>query len=150
MKKIILNKKGFTMLELLMVIIVIGILASIGIPEYEMFMERSRIAEAIRAVSAIKIETDHRMLAGNTPADIVGDSNNIVTTLGLRQDFLNGNIPDVRWGYAVWWNGPTNFGEDYTIIATREELERPASSPLIAVIYYIRNNEIIEVDTWPL
>ena len=40
------NKKGFTLLELIIVIIVIGILASIAMPRYMRVAERARVTEA--------------------------------------------------------------------------------------------------------
>ena len=52
--KILKSKKGFTMLELLMVVIVIGILASLAIPQYQSFMEKARVAEAKQMIGAIK------------------------------------------------------------------------------------------------
>jgi prepilin-type N-terminal cleavage/methylation domain-containing protein len=47
-------KKGFTLLELLIVVIIIGILAGLGIPQYMKAVERGRTAEAKAVLSQIR------------------------------------------------------------------------------------------------
>ena len=48
-----MNKKGFTLLELLMVIIVVGILTSFAIPQYQSFVYKAHVAEAHRLLGAL-------------------------------------------------------------------------------------------------
>ena len=48
------RKKGFTLLELIIVIIVIGILASIALPRYLRVAERSRMAEGKSILGALR------------------------------------------------------------------------------------------------
>lgn len=47
------NQKGFSLVELMVVVAIIGILAVIGIPQYQKFMSKARQAEAKTHLNAI-------------------------------------------------------------------------------------------------
>ena len=65
------TQRGFTLVELMIVVVVIGILASIGIPSYNDYVTRGKLVEGTSALSdgRVKMEQffqDNRTYAGGT------------------------------------------------------------------------------------
>lgn len=76
-RKMILNQKGFTLVELMIVVAIIAILASIAIPAYSDYVTRGKIAQGISelADSRIKMEQffqDNRTYSPGINASSIG------------------------------------------------------------------------------
>ena len=60
------NRKGFTLVEILIVMVVLGIVAGLAFPVYTNLVERSRAQEAIRHLDAVKDAlSGYRSINGN-------------------------------------------------------------------------------------
>lgn len=88
------SKKGFTLVELLMVVIIIGVLVTIAIPNYTRAVERSKGSKAKGTLDAIrKAELAYRALT---------DSYTLTRTDLTEVDLPETNIAaDNDWGYGI-------------------------------------------------
>ncbi|ENX09081.1 hypothetical protein F898_00874 [Acinetobacter courvalinii] len=79
-------QKGFTLIELMIVIAIIGILAAIAIPAYQNYIARAQVSEALTFASGYK----------NQVSDIYWQTGNCPTLpeLGLSSNNINSNYLD--------------------------------------------------------
>ena len=59
-------QKGFTLIELMIVVAIIGILAAIAIPQYQNYIARSQVSRAMAETGAIKTAVETCILEGKT------------------------------------------------------------------------------------
>ena len=99
-----LNRKGFTLIEMLVVVLIIGILAAVALPQYFKAVEKSRSAEALSVMGSIAAAMERYRLAS---------SDNTYTTDVSKLDI---ELPDVGSGGTGSGNanGSTWYSKNFT------------------------------------
>ena len=106
------NNKGFTLIELIVVLVIVGILAAIAVPQYLGFAEKARAAEAIGVISAIKTG-EETYYAGSSMGGYWSSGGSLASGTTIPQ--LGISIPmSTMWTYSV-----RAVGSGCTITATR-------------------------------
>ncbi|WP_353981839.1 pilin [Salinicola endophyticus] len=84
-RRALYRQGGFTLIELMIVVAIIGILAAIAIPQYQNYVARSEVSSAIATLKSLQ-----------TPAELAFQQGDTVTTpsdLGISSDAVqNGKI----------------------------------------------------------
>src|SRR3989338_383448 len=68
-----MNKKGFTMVELLVVLVIVAILAAVATPIYLANVQRSRASEAVSAMALIRQALRDYQITANAYFDVTSD-----------------------------------------------------------------------------
>ncbi|MGH8687927.1 MAG: pilin [Burkholderiales bacterium] len=60
------QQRGFTLIELMIVVMIIGLLASIALPAYQNYTIRTKLAEVVLAASACRVSVSEVYMSGGT------------------------------------------------------------------------------------
>jgi len=109
-RKRITDRKGFTLVELMVVIIIVGILAAIAVPLYTQYAERARVTEATSIMGAIN--TSQKVYFTRRAQYYTADNSVVPTAF----DTYGIDISDTK--YFTYATAPNALGDGFVVTAT--------------------------------
>ncbi|MBO7238781.1 MAG: prepilin-type N-terminal cleavage/methylation domain-containing protein [Elusimicrobiaceae bacterium] len=122
------NKKGFTLLEILVVVLIIGILSTIALRVFDRFVERSRAADAENTIGLAAYAQGHQLMRkGRYTNRWTGlDAAPLATYISKVGDYVNedgtiymtkgGGMENPRSGFKMYFQ---EIGNSFFIVADR-------------------------------
>jgi len=114
MNKGSLHSKGFTLIELMIVVAIIGILAAVALPAYQTYTERSRFSEIILATTPYKTALGIAIQSGrvNALAGVDAGTNGIPPAAGASGWLASATVVD---GVIIATGTADVSGHTYTL-----------------------------------
>ncbi|SOC55373.1 type IV pilus assembly protein PilA [Chromohalobacter canadensis] len=119
------QQRGFTLIELMIVVAIIGILAAIAIPQYQNYVARSEVSSALATLKSLQTPAELAIQEGETDVELsdLGLSDSAVQNGTITLSNFSGTndagesvSPTIEFAF----DGEGNFSTNESLILTRQ------------------------------
>jgi len=103
-------QQGFTLIELMIVVAIIGILAAVAIPAYQDYTARAQVSEPVNLLGGLKTPIEEALAGGTIDSSM--DAAALEAAFGVRTAGKYTN------SIALTYTAPVTAGEDPTVVLT--------------------------------
>ena len=119
MRKLLHSKKGFTLVELMVVVIIVGILAAVAVPLYRSNLKRAMSSEGIALVGSVRTAERVYYAEHDTYTGTWSDLGGSVADLGGNKYFTA--APTISAGTTTFVVTVTGTGDATGVVVTINE-----------------------------
>ncbi len=98
-------QKGFTLIELMIVVAIIGILAAVALPAYQDYTIRAKMSEVILAMSSCRTSITEVYQSGPTTAPAANGWGCEILTASQQTKYVNGVTTNINGGVLATVQG---------------------------------------------
>jgi prepilin-type N-terminal cleavage/methylation domain-containing protein len=140
-------QRGFTLIELMIAVAIIGILASVAIPNYQKFMLRAKTGERLVVMNRIKQQVQDYYLRNGTSIDPVAHPSTTTLMAGWNPEYppvAQKRMMDSTVGGKPIW------AEYFSGTATRGSAGQEIEGPLYYAYYFmvVESPLLSQVQVW--
>lgn len=122
--------RGFTILELMVAVAIVGILAAVALPSYTDYLRRGRLPEAFTFLSNYQVRMEQHYQdfraygSGSTCApDSAGNSKIVAAPTGVKYFTFSCSLTDSGQGYLLTATGTTALGSAHVYTLTHANVK---------------------------
>lgn len=126
------TQKGFTLIELMIVVAIIGILAAVAVPAYQTYTNKAKFSEVVSAVAPYKLGVETCFQEQGTLANCTNGNNGVPAAKAQTDGrvvagsgAVTGNTATAAIITMTAINGDGLASQDYILTATATTPDRP-------------------------